>query len=209
VGFLVGFVVIFLFLFLAAKHPTSVITEKSILIDKYLLYALRDLSLQLQSGQTIFGGIVAVSDAKYAEVSAEFYLVAQKVNSGKPLEDVLHDRLQFIRSDYLKKTYWQIINSIRSGSDLRGGLSSIIEQLNNEQKTKIQNYARELNLWSLVYMLFAVAIPTIGSTMLVILSTFASFGVSPQMFILFIVCCFIVQTALIFFVKSRRPVVQF
>jgi len=81
--------------------------------------------------------------------------------------------------------------------------------LNDAQKGKIMNYARELNLWSLIYMMFAVAIPTIGSTMMVILSTFAGFGVSKQMFVSFIALCFAIQFIMVNFVKARRPVVQF
>ena len=88
-------------------------------------------------------------------------------------------------------------------------LQAIISDLDTEQKSKIMSYSRELNLWSLVYMLFAVAIPTIGSTMLVILSTFAGFGISQQIFITFLVICFFIQFFLMNFVKVRRPIVQF
>lgn len=76
-----------------------------------------------------------------------------------------------------------MINSIKSGSNIKKTLKSITKELSSEQRTKIANYSRELNLWSLIYMLFAVAVPSIGSTMLVILSSFAGFGIDRPMFI--------------------------
>ena len=64
-------------------------------------------------------------------------------------------------------------------------------------------------MWSLIYMLFAVAIPTIGSVMLVILSSFAGMGLGKPFFIVFICICFFIQFVLVGFIKTRRPVVQF
>ena len=203
-GFVVG-----TFTWVNLRHAHSVMKERAQEIDKYLLYALRDFSLQLQSGATVFKALVAVANAGYNQVSEEFMHVVKRINAGISLERAVKARLEFTQSDYLKKAYWQVLNNMHSGSDLHGGLNAIILQLHSEQKTKIQNYARELNLWSLIYMLFAVAIPTIGSTMLVILSMFAKIGISEQMFILFIVACFVVQIAMTIFVRSRRPVVQF
>ncbi len=201
--------VVFLLVFLAVKHPLSNALAKAVKIDKYLLYALRDLSLQISSGETVYNALVSVSQGGYLEASKEFGRITEKINVGIPMETVLKEALRKTESDYLKKTYWQIINGIKSGSDLKRGLESIINELNSEQKSKIQNYARELGLWSLVYMMFSVAIPTIGITMLVILSTFAGFGLSQASFLLFVVASMIVQVVLIVFVKSRRPAVQF
>tara|TARA_Y100000310_G_scaffold343799_1_gene453092 strand:- start:4018 stop:4275 length:258 start_codon:yes stop_codon:yes gene_type:complete len=82
----------------------------------------------------------------------------------------------------------------------------LIDDLTLDQRNRIKKYAAELNLWSLLYLLFAVAVPTIGATMLVILSSFAGFGVTQGFFIIFISICFIIQLILIGFVKTRRPV---
>ena len=44
------------------------------------------------------------------------------------------------------------------------------------------------------------------SAMMVILSSFAGFGITKGFFIVFIIICFIIQIILIGFIKTRRPV---
>lgn len=209
VGGLIGLVIFGLMIFLAVKHPTSHAEAKAKEIDKTLVYGLRDISLQISSGETLFTALANVSKADYGELSNELSIVMKKINVGIPMGAVLKQRVTLIQSEYLKKTYWQLINSLRAGADLKNSLNSILQQLDAKQKMEIANYARELGLWSLIYMMFSVAIPTIGLTMLVILSAFAGGGIEEASFISFVVICFIIQAVLIVFIKSRRPVVQF
>ena len=156
----------------------------------------------------------------------EEYVVEHKEEIGEELADVLYwvllmshdldidieDALEKMASststDFLRRAVWQIVNTLKAGASLKGALRSIIDDLTAEHKNRIRDYSRELNLWSLMYMLFAVAIPTIGATMLVILSSFAGIGVSRGMFIAFLALNFALQFILIGFVKSRRPVVD-
>jgi flagellar protein FlaJ len=208
-AFAAGLGLVFLFLILLVRMPNVQANTKAEECEKYLLYALKDVTLQLSSGGTLYDALAAVGVSGYGVVSEEFNKIAQKVQVGIPMQDALREMAESTNSEYLKKTAWQMINSLRAGADLRTTLGALIEDLNNGQKTKIMSYARELNLWSLVYMLFAVAIPTIGSTMMVILSTFAGFGVSRNSFLVFIGICFVIQFILVNFVKARRPVVQF
>lgn len=198
-----------IFLIILVRIPSIQSRSRADDIDKHLLYALKDLVLQISSGSTLYDAMVMVSKAGYGSASQLFDTVVRKVRVGIPMRKALDDLANSTDSEYVRKTAWQMINSLRAGADLRITLNSIINDLNAEQKSKILNYSRELNLWSLVYMMFAVAIPTIGSTMMVILSTFAGFGVNQVTFIIFVVICFIVQFILMNFVKARRPIVQF
>ncbi|MFT4310522.1 MAG: type II secretion system F family protein [Candidatus Woesearchaeota archaeon] len=177
--------------------------------NKFLIYGLKDIVVQINSGTTIYDAIKSVSKAGYPEVSEVFKRIVDLVEVGVSFQDALQQIGTQHGSEYLQKTIWQIKSSLRTGSDLSANLQNIIQDLDNTQKASIMNFARELNLWSLLYMLFAVAIPTIGSTMMVILSTFAGFGLSENFFIMYLVICFIIQFLLISFVKVRRPVVQF
>ncbi|MFT4313332.1 MAG: type II secretion system F family protein [Candidatus Woesearchaeota archaeon] len=196
-------------IYLSVNHPKNIGKIKAREIDKYLLFALRDLALQISSGETVYRSIQNVSQGGYGRASHEFSQLIQKLNVGQPMEKVLQEHLEKTDSEYLKKIYWQMITGLKSGSDLQRGLNSVLDELNDAQKTQIQNYARELSLWSLVYMMFSVAIPTIGITMLVILSTFAGFGFTEGCFVLFIIVSMVIQFILIAFVKSRRPAVHF
>lgn len=208
-GALIGFAVVFLFLFLGVSHPRSQALATSADIERYLLYALRDFSLQISSGNTIFQALSNAADADYGSASKELEIVVKEINVGVPMDQVLHKGIERSESEFLQKTYWTILNSLYSGADLRRGIASIISDLDYIQKSRIENYARELSLWSLIYMMAAVAVPTIGMTMMVILSAFAGFGLTQGTFILFVVVLFIMQIGLIVFVGGRRPVVDF
>ena len=91
---------------------------------------------------------------------------------------------------------------------MKSSLQVIITELVKDQRARIEIYAKELNLWSLIYMMFAVAIPSISATMLVILSSFAGFGVTRASFIGFLGITVFIQIALIGLIKTRRPVVS-
>jgi archaeal flagellar protein FlaJ len=195
-----------LFMLLHLKYPDLLAQKKASNIDKDLVFALKDITLNISAGLSIYDSFVNVARGDYGETSNEFENIVRMINSGTPMAKALEITALRTRSEYLKKTCWQMINAIKSGSNIKKTLKSITKELSLEQRTRIVNYSRELNLWSLIYMLFAVAVPSIGSTMLVILSSFAGFGITRVMFITFIIMCLVIQYVLIGFIKARRPV---
>lgn len=203
-----SFLIFLLLIFALLRYPKVLGGKKAEQIDKHLVFALKDLLLQITSGVSLYNALVNVSKSEYGIISVEFEKVAKAVSTGTPIDEALEKRALVSRSEFFKRTIWQLINTLKAGASLRGALRNIIDELTLDQRSKIKDYAHELNLWSLVYMLFAVAVPTIGATMLVILSSFAGAGVTQPMFIAFIVLCFIIQFILIGFVKSRRPIVH-
>ncbi|MFT4312368.1 MAG: type II secretion system F family protein [Candidatus Woesearchaeota archaeon] len=205
----VGVTALGIMLFLSLKHPLSLAKSKAKETDKTLLYALRDLSLQINSGNTAYTALSNVAKSKYGGASEQLEFLVRDMRVGKPLEESIRHRITLTQSEYLRKAYWQLLNSFRAGSNLKEGLESVIAELDRKQRHDIDNYAKELNLWSLIYMLFSVAIPTIGLTMLVILSSFAGYSITEGTFFFFIGACVFVQIILIILVKMRRPVVQF
>lgn len=205
-GIGIYFGMILLFMLLHIKYPDLLANNKASNIDKDLVFALKDITLNISAGLSIYDSFVNASKSDYGETSEEFKKIVRMINSGTPMTTALELTAIRTKSEYLKKTSWQILNSIKSGSNIKKTLKNITKELSAEQRTRIVNYSRELNLWSLIYMLFAVAVPSIGSTMLVILSSFAGFGIDRTMFIIFIVICLIIQYILIGFVKARRPV---
>ncbi len=201
----VGFGLFFLFFMILIRYPSVLAGKRAEQIDRNLIFALKDMLLQVGSGVALYNTLVNVAESNYGEVSVEFKKISKDINGGMPMIKALEKTAISTKSEYLKRTVWQLVNGIKAGSNLKGILKTIIRDLTSEQRTKIRNYARELNLWSLLYMLFAVAVPSIGTTLLVILTSFAGFGISKGIFIAFIVICFFIQYALIGFVKSRRP----
>ncbi|MBS1266663.1 MAG: hypothetical protein MAG795_00631 [Candidatus Woesearchaeota archaeon] len=208
-GFVSSLGILVLFAYALISYPKISANKRSEQIDKSLVFAIRDLQLQVSSGVPLYNGLVNVSHAGYGTVSDEFKTVTQKIKTGTPVHVALEKMAISTKSNFLKRTVWQLVNSIKSGSSLRSALKLIVKDLTSDQKSKIKDYAHELNLWNLIYMLFAVAVPTIGAVMLIILSSFAGLGISKGSFIAFIGICFIIQYIIIGFIRARRPIVQF
>ena len=198
-----------LFYIILVTYPKILAGKKAEKVDKNLLFALKDLLLQISAGVPLFNAFINIVNSSYGEVSEEFEKTARSINAGMPLENALERMAIETKSEYLKRTVWQLLNTIRAGASLKGSLKTIIDELTLDQRSKIRDYAQELNMWSLVYMLFAVTIPTIGLTMIVVLSSFAGFDVNQATLVMFVIGDISVQFVLIGFVKSRRPLIQF
>jgi pilus assembly protein TadC len=208
IGIGTAFLLFLLFFVVLLKYPSIIAGKISEQVDKNLIYGLKDLLLQLSSGITLYNAIANVAESNYGQISKEFGKVAKNVRTGMPLVDSLEKMAVETRSKFLKRTVWQMVNSIKAGSEVKSALASVINELMTEQRNNILKYSKELNLWTLMYMLFAVAIPSIGGTLLIVLSSFSGVGVSKSLFVAFLVVGCLIQVMLIELVKSRRPVIN-
>jgi len=206
-GLLYGAVIALLVLYALIRYPKILAGKRAELVDKHLIFALKDLQLQITSGVTLYNGLVNVAKAGYGQASVEINKVARDIETGTPVDKALEKMAIKSKSDFLRRTTWQLINTLKAGASLKGALSSLIDDLTLDRKDKIKSYTQELNLWVLMYLLFAVAVPSIGATLLIVLSSFAGFDITPQFLAVFVTICLIIQVILIGFVKTRRPVV--
>ena len=202
-------VVLALFFIIFINYPSILKKKKASEIDKNLMFAVKDLLLHTSAGSSFFEAMYNISKSNYGEVSKEFTKVVKKINTNTPTLEALEILANSIESDYLKKVLWQLINTLKAGGDLKQSLDAIVNDLVTMQRSNIVGYANELNLWSLIYMLFAVAAPTIGMTMMIILSSFADVGINETVIIIFIGITIIIQLIIILLIKSRRPTVEF
>lgn len=188
-------------------YPSILAGKKAELMERDLIYALKDMLLEVSSGASIYMALNGVAESDYGEVSKEFHKVVGKANAGVPVEDALEDLAVRTRSEHLKNSIWQIVNAIKSGSSVEGILRELVKDLTVERRNKIRNYSQELNVMVLIYMLFAVVIPTIATTLIIVLGPFMGMDMGPRIFYLVLPACFTVQIVLMEFIKSRRPVV--
>ncbi len=176
-------------------------------VDKDLVFALKDLLLQVSVGIPLYNAMVNISRADYGVVSDEFAHTVREVRVGVPMEIALQRMAIRSNSEFLKKSVWQLMNGWKAGASLKGVLQSLVNELTINKRYLIKSYGQELNMWVLVYMLFAVVAPTIGTTLLVVLSAMTGSAVTSFTFAMLIGSSVMVQIILIGFVKSRRPVV--
>jgi len=174
-------------------------------IDKELIFAMRDMLIQISSGIPLFTVIENIGGSNYGYVSMEFKRVSTNVKGGSPL---LHEiELMAIRtqSEYLKKISWQLVTAIRSGANLTATLKSVVKILVDYQFALSKSFNAELNFIILIFMLVSAVLPTIGTTVLVIFSVFGMFGISSEVLLGVVAISFLIQAGIVAYVYTKRP----
>ncbi len=191
--------------FYIKKYPSLLISKRLRELEKNLLHALKHLYVQIKSGVPIFNALNSVALSSYGSVSEEFREIVKRINLGTPTEIALDQSAMKTPSTYYRRAIWQISNGIKGGSDIGSVVNGIIENLSTEQKIMIRRYGSQLNPLTLIYMMFAVVIPSLGVTFLIILSSFSGLSVNETVFWAILAFLVVFQFMFIGLVKSRRP----
>jgi flagellar protein FlaJ len=203
--FLIGFLSFFITTVFYLFYPRLMGKTIGDTIDKEMIFAMRDMLIQISSGIPLFAVIENIGNSNYGYVSMEFKRVATNVKGGNPL---LHEiELMAIRtqSEYLKKISWQLVTAIRSGANLTATLKSVVKILVDYQFALSKSFNAELNFIILIFMLVSAVIPTIGTTVLVIFSVFGMFGVTSELLLAVVIISFMIQAGIVAYVYTKRP----
>jgi len=189
-------------------YPKVLVTRRTRLLEKDLLFALRHLMVQSKSGIPLFDSIASVARSNYGLVSREFNEVVRKISTGIRDVDALEELALKNPSLYLRRSLWQISNAIRAGADMGSILEVIITNLSNEQRILVRKYGSQLNPLAFIYMMFGVIMPSLGIALLITLSSFTGLPIKAYFF--WIILSFLVLFKFNFLgiVKSRRPSVE-
>ena len=205
VPFLAFMVGLLFFIVLHLAYPRMIANDIAAAEDRELIFVMRDMLIQISSGIPLFTVIENVGNTGYDYIGPEFREVAARVRGGAPLLDELEAMAIRTRSEYLKKTTWQMVTAIRSGANLTATIKGVVKNLVDYQFSLSKSFNAELNFIILIYLMAAAVLPTIGTTVLVIFSVFGLLGVSPELFVGIIALSFIGQIAIIGYVKMKRP----
>ena len=200
---------IFIFMFLyMIKLPDLKISRKEKEIGKEIVFAGRFLIIELESGVPLYNSMLNIS--KNFEIIGKYFKeITDKVDLGTSMEDALNEAAEIIQSNDFRKILWQIINSIRTGSNIAKSLYSVIEQITKGQVTEVNKYGKKLNPLAMFYMMIAVILPSLGMTMLIILSSFIQFELSLTILITIAGFLGFLQFMFISLVKFSRPAIEF
>jgi flagellar protein FlaJ len=200
-GILGFFVMFFFHLFYPRKRAKEIAKE----VEEELLFALRTLLIQVSSGISLFEAMRLVSRSNYGQVSEEFHGVIRDVNSGMSESKALEKLAFKTKSDIFKKIIWQMLTTMKSGGSVVSSLRASVEELVLKQMDIIKGYAAELNMWTLIYLIVAAALPSLGVTFLVIASAIGTSGIGVEAVILIAVLAIGIQLALIFLLRTHVP----
>jgi len=205
---LVGLVVFGFSLFRNLAYPAFIVRQRVKSIERDLLYALRHLSIQVKGGSPVFNAIVSVAEAGYGTISDEFARVVQEVNTGESIESALEQMALRNPSLYLRRAVWQIVNALRTGTDMGKTLSIVVEHFTGEQRVLLQKFAKELGPWAMMYMMLTVIFPTLSITLFLIISSLSQLQLSESALLGFVVVSGIVQYFFMQMLKQKRPAMR-
>jgi len=187
--------------------PQTIVNKRVKQIERNLLFAMRSLLIQIRSGVPIFNAMASIAMGNYGAISDEFKVVIEKVNAGRPVVEVLEELAMRNPSVYFRRALWQLVNSMKSGSDVGKNLEDVIKSLSKEQLVEIGKYKSILNPLAMMYMMVAVIAPSLGITMLIILSFFPGMEKLGNESIFWGLLGGVIFMQFIFLglIKSRRP----
>lgn len=197
-----------LFFFYLLMYPKLVVIRKLKDLDRNLLYGLRDLSVQIKSGVPLFDAMVSISRKDYGRLSEEFRDCVKRVSTGASTTDSLEEMALKNPSLNFRRSIWQMVNSIRSGTDLGKTLDTVVNAVSNEQRIQIKKYGSQLNPLAMMYMMLGIIFPSLGITFLVIMSSFSGLPVTELLFWSLMIVLIVFQFAFVGIVKSRRPSIE-
>jgi len=186
--------------------PSLKISKSRQEIDKNLEYMLKDMQIQLTSGMPLFDIFVTIASGDYGGCSKVSRKIVEEVQSGKSIITILDDAGMLSPSEYMRRVLWQIVNALKTGSNVGVSLKMISKEIRDEKENAITSYTQELSLWSLIYMIFAIILPSMGVTLILILSSFLGGAVITEMvFWIILIAVTIFQVIFISIIKSKRP----
>jgi len=204
-----AFPVIYFFMFFYFhQFPKVKIKKLEKEINKEIIYAGRFLIVALDSGVTLYDAMKNMGKS-YPAVGAYFTDIVYKINIGTSIEDAVSEAIETCPSDSLTKIFWQISNSLRTGSNVSKPLSTVVETILKEQQILVNEYGRKLNPLAMFYMLIAIIAPSLGVTMLTIVSIFVGLKLNLVVFFMIAAANGMMQLMFVMMVNSIRPPVEF
>jgi len=210
-GFYIGSIISFIFsifvFFQQIAYPKLRANKRVGSLERNLLPALQNIHIQLNSGVPLFDILVNISMSDYGELSKEFRKAIKDMNAGVPQVSALESMSKRSPSLFFRRTIWQISNGMRSGAELSRVIKETIRTLSEEQLMQIQKYGSQLNPMSMIYMLLAVILPSLGITFIIIMSSFVSLSEAAARWIFYGLFTLVLFFQIMFLglIKSRRP----
>lgn len=204
----IGVILFAVLFFYFMKLPQVKSAKKEKEISKEIVFAARHLLIELESGVPLYNAMINLSK-NYEVMGRYFREIVDKVNLGTPIEDALNEAVENVPSNDFRRILWQVLNSLRSGSDIVLSLNIVIEQIVRQQTIEVNKYGRKLNPLSMFYMIIAVIIPSLGITMLIILSSFVDFELNLTILLFISFMLGFVQFMFLSIIKFSRPAIEF
>ncbi len=197
----------FLFFFYLLHYVDFRIQKLNKEISKEIVFAGRFLLVELESGVPMFNAFKNMAE-QYEAVGKYFGEIVERVELGTGLEEALNETINTTPSPDLRRLLWQLLNTLKTGSGVSDALTSVFNQIVREQQIAVKEYGRKLNPLAMFYMMMAIIVPSLGTIMLVVITTFVGLNVSLLIFMIIAALIWFMQFMFLAIIKSSRPPVD-
>ncbi|MBS3164585.1 type II secretion system F family protein [Candidatus Woesearchaeota archaeon] len=191
----------------AVKIPEVYTARRRKDIEKEIVFMGRYLILELEAGIPVYNAMKNISKS-YEHIGKYFKEILDKVDTGTPMEDALNEAIMISPSPSVVRILWQILNSLKTGSDVTISLVNVLDQITREQIIQIKEYGKKLNPMAMMYMVIAIIFPSLGVTIFLVISSFFSLNVTFSWLFAMSVFIGIMQFMFYSMIKSQRPAVE-
>jgi len=202
-----GLLVACFVLYYRMNLPRSIVKSRAVALDKDLVFAAQSLYIQISSGTPIYDALISVADGKYGVLSQELRETIDEVDAGRPLAEALEDLAMRNPSLYFQRVMWHIVNTIKTGGNLRDNLNELVRSLSRDQVNLVKSYGAQLSPIAMAYMMAAVIVPSLGTTVLITLASLpnVSAQLDKNMFWGILVFTILLQIQFAMIIKLKRP----
>jgi len=205
----VPFLTVFIVLVQSMFYPGSIARSKAKNVEKNLLYMLRHMTVQVRSGSTLFDSLKSIAASEYGVISEDSAELVKNVASGGSMQTALDQLILRNRSDAFRKIIWQIQNAIVSGANLGELFLQLSDRYFEDQKVAISKFGKDLNSFSMMFLVLTVIFPIMAIIMLVVAALLPVPSVPPEYLFAFLGFLGMIQFNLIQMIKEKRPPVHF
>jgi flagellar protein FlaJ len=176
-------------------------------ISKEVVFAGRFLIIELESGVPLYKALQNIGE-NYETIGKYCEEVVQRVDLGTSMEEALNEAVQLAPSNDLRRIFWQILNSLKTGSEVGTALGSVVDQIVREQQISVKEYGRKLNPMAMFYMMIAIIVPSLGTIMLIVLGTFIGLNIGLLLLSIVLGIDLLVQFMFLTIIREQRPPVD-
>jgi len=189
------------------KTPEVYIGRRKTEIDREIIFMGRYLILELEAGIPIYSAMKNVVTS-YEHIGKHFREIINRVDTGTPMEDALNEAILTSPSTNMVRILWQLLNALKTGSDVTISLSNVIDQITREQVILLKEYGKKLNPMAMMYMVVAIIFPSLGVTIFLVMSSFFALDITMTWLVVIAVGIGFLQFMFYSMIKSARPAVE-
>ncbi|MCK5281942.1 MAG: type II secretion system F family protein [Nanoarchaeota archaeon] len=199
-----GFYIMFRFM-IGAPEAKIIRSKKN--IDAEIVSAIRSLILDFKANAPMFDALGNLMK-NFDEIGKYIKDIVIKVKLGSSLEESLNEIVEIVPSESFRVLLWQIINHLETGTDITNSLDRLADEIVEKQRIDFKKYGKKLNVLSLLYMIVAIILPTIGFTMIAAGLIFMGISMSMSLIMVFWVLFSLLQFVFLAISGGNRPVVE-